>query len=135
MRNFESLFYKINTFLQKNLLSWIADRANIICKYTTYIFFSFGCGFCGFFSMLFVKAPASCGKKKLNNFCWIVLSFVWAQKVCLRFLKILFQTGDVNIFVLRGVFFSGYVLLKSSFPDEKTAVKSETRFSGEAIEN
>ena len=43
--------------------------------------------------------------------------------------KILFQTGDINIFVLRGVFFSRYVQLKSSFSDEKTsAVKSETHF-------
>ena len=33
--------------------------------------------------------------------------------------KILFQTGDVNIFVLRGVFVSRYVQLKSSFSDEK----------------
>ena len=29
--------------------------------------------------------------------------------------KILFQTGDINIFVLRGVFFSRYVQLKSAF--------------------
>ena len=29
------------------------------------------------------------------------------------------QTGDINIFVLRGVFFSRYVRLKSSFSDEK----------------
>ena len=33
--------------------------------------------------------------------------------------KILFQTGDINIFLLRGVFFSRYVQLKSSFSDEK----------------
>ena len=33
--------------------------------------------------------------------------------------KILFQTGDVNIFVLRGAFFSRYVQLKSSFFEEK----------------
>ena len=50
--------------------------------------------------------------------------------------KILLQTGDINIFVLRGVFFSRYVELKSSFSFEKTsAVKSETQFSREAIEN
>ena len=50
--------------------------------------------------------------------------------------KILFQTGDINIFLLRGVFFSRYVQLKSSFSDKKnTAVKSETHFSREAIEN
>ena len=33
--------------------------------------------------------------------------------------KILFQTGDINVFVLRGVFFSKYVQLKSSFSDKK----------------
>ena len=50
--------------------------------------------------------------------------------------KILFETGGINIFVLRGVFFSLYVQLKSSFPDEKkAAVKSETQFSREAVEN
>ena len=50
--------------------------------------------------------------------------------------KILLQTGDINIFVLRGAFFSRYVQLKSSFSDKKTsAVKSETHFSREAIEN
>ena len=50
--------------------------------------------------------------------------------------KILIQTGDISIFVLRGVFFSRYIQLKSSFSDEKTStVKSETHFSREAIEN
>ena len=33
--------------------------------------------------------------------------------------KIFFQTGDINDFVLRGVFFSRYVKLKSSFCDEQ----------------
>ena len=48
--------------------------------------------------------------------------------------KILFQTGDINIFVLRGVFFGRYVQLRSSFSDEKTsAVKSEKEFRQEAI--
>ena len=50
--------------------------------------------------------------------------------------KILLQTGDINIFVLRGVFCSRNIQLKSSFSDEKKlAVKSETYFSEEAIEN
>ena len=49
--------------------------------------------------------------------------------------KILFQTGDFNIFVLRGVFFSRYLQLKGSFSDEKTAVKSETQCSREAIKS
>ena len=46
--------------------------------------------------------------------------------------KILFQTGDINIFVLHGVLFSRYVQLKSSFADEKmSAMKSKTHFSKE----
>ena len=50
--------------------------------------------------------------------------------------KILFQTEDTNIFVFRGIFFSRYVQLKAPFMTKKTlAVKSETRFSREAIEN
>ena len=35
--------------------------------------------------------------------------------------KILFQTGDINIFVLCGVFFSRYVQLRSTFTDEKNS--------------
>ena len=38
--------------------------------------------------------------------------------------KILFQTGDFKTFVLRGVFFSKYVQLKSSFSYE-TKISSE----------
>ena len=51
--------------------------------------------------------------------------------------EILFPTGDINIFVLRGVFFSRYVQLKSSFCDEKNIsnLKSETCFSRDTIEN
>ena len=50
--------------------------------------------------------------------------------------KTLFQTGDINIFVLRSVFFSRYVQLKGSFSDEKaSAEKPETHFSREAIKN
>ena len=53
-----------------------------------------------------------------------------------QILKILFQTGDINIFVVGGVFSCRYVQLQSSFPDEKTsAVKPETHFRREAIEN
>ena len=59
-----------------------------------------------------------------------------SSKSVSQIFKIFFQTGDINSFVLRGIFFSRYVQLKSSFSDEKTsAVKSETHFSIEAIEN
>ena len=42
-----------------------------------------------------------------------------SSKSLSQIFKILFQTGDINIFVLRGVFFSRYIQLKSSFSDEK----------------
>ena len=57
-----------------------------------------------------------------------------SSKSISQIFKTLLQTGDINIFVLRGVFFSGYVQLKSSFSDKKTsAVKAETYFSRDAI--
>ena len=42
-----------------------------------------------------------------------------SSKSVSQIFKILFQTGDINIFVLRGVFFSTYVQLKRSFSVEK----------------
>ena len=33
--------------------------------------------------------------------------------------KKLFQTGNIDIFVIRGVFFSKYVQLRTSFSDKK----------------
>ena len=48
----------------------------------------------------------------------------------------LFQTGDVNIFVLRGVFLEDMFKQKATFLTKKTsAVINETHFSIEAIEN
>ena len=41
-----------------------------------------------------------------------------SSKSVSQIFKILFQTGDINIFVLVGVFFSRYVQLKSFFSDE-----------------
>ena len=94
VRIFESLFNKINTFLQKNYhLHWIAVRANILFKYIIYIPPPphFGCGFCSFFSTLFPKAQLLVVKKNWHSFCCIVLLLLWAQKVCLRFLKSYFK--------------------------------------------
>ena len=48
-----------------------------------------------------------------------------SSKSVSQIFKILFQTGDINIFVLCGVFFSRYVQLKTSLLTEKiSAVKS-----------
>ena len=43
-----------------------------------------------------------------------------SSKSVSHIVKVLFQIGDINIFVLRSVFFNRYVQLKSSFSDEKT---------------
>ena len=63
----ESLFYKINAFLQKKLpFALGCKQANILSKYIVYIFFNFGRGLCGSFPLLFPKAPASCCKETLK---------------------------------------------------------------------
>ena len=60
-----------------------------------------------------------------------------SSKSVSQIFKILFQTGDINSFVLLGVIFSRCAQLKSSFSDEKKipAVKSETNFCRETIGN
>ena len=109
---------KLMHFCSKKLpLHWIADRANILCKYVIY-FFNFGCAFAASFLCYFQKLQLLVVKKFWSNFCFIVLLFLWSEKVSQIF-KTLFQTRDINIFVLRGVFFSGYLQLKSSFSDVK----------------
>ena len=85
-------------------LHWVSGRANILSKYIIYIFFNFGRGFCGFFSMLFPKAPASCCKKVLNQFLLHFTFISMSSKSVCQIFKILFQTGDINIFVFHGVF-------------------------------
>ena len=89
---------KLMHFCKKLPLGWDCRQS----KYSLYIynirFLNFGRGFCTPFSMLFRKAPASSGKKFWNNFCCIVLLFVWSQKVCLRFLKSYFKL-EILIFL------------------------------------
>ena len=65
----------------------------------------------------------------------IFAAFISSKSV-FQIFKILFQTGDINIFVIRDVFFTRYVQLKGSLSDEKkTTVKSETLFNRGAIKN
>ena len=47
------------------------------------------------------------------------ISICMSPKSLSQIFKILFQNGDINNFVPRGVFFSRYSQLKSSFSDEK----------------
>ena len=60
-----------------------------------------------------------------------------SSKSVSQIFNILFQIKNTIVFVLHGVLFSRSVQLKSSFSHEKkkkkTAVKSETYFSTEAI--
>ena len=72
--------------------------------------------------MLFPKSPAFCGKKSIVHCTSICMS----SKRVSQIFKILFQTGDINIFVLYGVCFSRYVQLKSSFSDEKAQHQRHT---------
>ena len=98
VRKFE-WFYKVNAFLQKTTTCMGLQAEQIFSVHIWYTcFLNFGRGFCTPFPMLFRKAPASSGKKFWNNFCCIVLLFVWSQKVCLRFLKSFFKL-EILIFL------------------------------------
>ena len=72
VRKFESLFYTINTCLQKLPLALDCGQGNIFSKYIIYIFFNFGRDFYGSFPMLFPKVPSFCRK---NNFELIFAAF------------------------------------------------------------
>ena len=94
-------------FAKSYHLHWIADRANILCKYIIYKFFNFGYGFCGSFPMLFPKAPASSCKKILNCFFLHCTSIFMDLKSKSQIFKISFQTGEINVFVICCVFLIG----------------------------
>ena len=108
MGKVESFFYKVNTYLQKSItcIGLQADRSNVLSKYINYTFFNFGRGFAVPFLCYFQKLQLLVVKKLLMfaALCFYIHG--------LKVLKILFQTGDINIFVLCGVFFSRYVKLK-----------------------
>ena len=114
-----SFYYRLPV-VEKCFKNWFAgSRANILSRYIIYIFLNFGRGFCGSFPMLFPKGPASCCRKILNKFLLHCTSIFMSSKSVPQIFKVLFQTEDINIFVLRGFFFSRYVQLKSSFFDKK----------------
>ena len=58
-------------------------------------------------------------RKILNKFLLHCTSIFMSSKRVSQIFKILFQTGDANIFVLRGIFFSRYIQLKASFLTKK----------------
>ena len=102
-------------------LVWIVGRANILNKHIIFIFFNFGCGFYGFFPMLFLKAPTlwTNFKKIWTNFCCIVLLYLRARKLCLRISKSYFRL-EILIFLSFVVYLLvDNVQLRTSFSDEK----------------
>ena len=91
--------------------TWIGLQAEQIFSVNIYTYFSIlGVAFLVPFLCFFPKAPSFSCKK-----------IFMSSKSVSQIFKILFQTGDINIFALRGVFFSRYVQLKSSFYDEKNS--------------
>ena len=113
------MFYKINTFLQKITTCIGLQTANIICKYITCIFFQFWMWLLRFVFYVVSKRSSFLWQKK-NWIIFAALYFYLCElKSVSQTFEILFQTGDINIFVLCGVFFSIYVWLKSCFSNEK----------------
>ena len=139
MRKFESLFYKINTFWWKTATCIGLQVEQIFSVNIINIYFQFWgwlLRILFFFFFVISESSSSRGKNSFEIIFVACTSVCMSSKSVSQILKILFQTGDINIFALHGVFYSWYVQLKSSFPDEKTsALKSETHFSREAIDN
>ena len=119
VRKFESLFYKINTCLLKTTTCTGYQGQDIFSVKISIYILNFERGFCDSFSILFPEALAFCGEKVLKQFLLHCISICISSKNLSRIFKILFQTGNINIFVLRGVFFSRSVQLRSFISGEK----------------
>ena len=85
-------------FAKNYHMHWITGKANILCKYIIYIFSIMGIAFAALFLCYSQKLQLLVIKKFWNIFCCIVLLFVWAQKVCNRFLKSYFKL-EILIFL------------------------------------
>ena len=107
------------TRLQKNYhLHWTAGRVNILCKCLICIFSILSVAFVIPFLCYFQKLQLLVIKKFWNNFCCIVLLFVWAQKVRLRFLKSYFKP-KILIVLSFLVFFKYICSTKKHFLSKK----------------
>ena len=78
----------------KKTTTWIILQTEQTFSVSIY-FFNFGRGFCGSFSMLFPKAPPSCGKNILKSFLLHCTSICMSSKNMSHIFKILFQTEDI----------------------------------------
>ena len=99
VRKFELLFHKINTCLQKTATCIGLQAEQIFCQYRI-----LGVVFVVPFLCYFQKLQLLVVKKFEKKICCLVLLFVWAQKVCLRFLKYYFKL-EISIFLSFVVYF------------------------------
>ena len=114
LRKFEPFFYKINTYLQK-ATTCIGLQAEEIFSVNIKYNFSILGWFLRFFFCYFPKLQLLVIKKIEIKFTALLFYLCLISKKVPQIFKILFQTGNINIFVLRGIFFSRYVQLKSFF--------------------
>ena len=85
--------------------------------------------------MLFPEAPSYDKKNFKINF-GALCSICTSSKSVSQIFKILFQTGNIDTFVVYVVFFSRHVQIKISFSDGKNiSGEIETRFSRATIKN
>ena len=130
VRKFESWLYKINTCLQKTT-TCIGLRAEQMLYVNIWYTNSsiLGVAFTVPFLCYFQKLQLLDVKRFWTNFCWIVLLYLWAQKVCLTFLKSFFK---LEILVFLSFIVSLLVDMlnyKPPFLTKKiSAMKSETHF-------
>ena len=95
VRKIESLFYKINTCLQKTTTCIGLQVEQIFSVNIKYIFyFNFGHGFCGSFSMFFHKLQLLV----INFFFTELYFYLYELKKCRRFLKSYFKL-EILIFL------------------------------------
>ena len=84
-------------FAKNYHLHWIAGRANILRQYIMYILWAWLLRFLSYVISKTSIQPLVV-KKNWTNFCCIVLLHLWAQKLCLRFLKSYFKL-EILIFL------------------------------------
>ena len=111
-------------FKKNYRLYWIADRSNVVKTLFLKIYIYFWAGFL----LLWVKLPFRSSNFTLKNDFEIIFpalfQFTLAPKVS-QILIILFQTGNINTFVLRCVIFIIHFQKKTSFSREKNILVSE----------
>ena len=105
VRKFESSFYKINPLLQKTNTCIGLRAKQIFLVNIKYTYFAIlGMAFAVPFLCYFQKLQLLVLKKIWTTFCCIVLVYIWAQKVCLRFLNSYFKL-EILIFLSFAVSF------------------------------